>query len=377
MATGLASATPDEPATSGGTVTAERDALRERLLRSTEGAFRLLSVYIGDRLGFYAVLADGRPRTAAELAERTHTQPRYVREWLEQQVVAGLLVPQDPDAAAEERRFALPAAHAEVLADAESLHYLAPLAQLAAGAARPLRFVLDAFQHGGGVPYGGYGADLREGLGRTNRAAYLHQLGPEWLPAVPGLAARLARRPAARVADVGCGVGWASIGVARSYPYARVDGVDLDAPSIDEARGHARAQGVDDRVHFEARDAAEGGAAGQYDLVMAFNLIHTLADPVRMLRAMGRLARRDGVVLVGSARVAERLGAPNDGVDELAYGWSLLHCLPVGMAHEPSAATGGAMRMSTLCAYAREAGFTAVTVLPVEHRFLRLHLLHR
>lgn len=375
MATGLAPSTADAPGSAAGHAAA-RDALFAQLLQSTEGAFRLLSVYIGDQLGFYAALALAPALTATELAARTGTQPRYVREWLEQQVVAGLLVPCEPDEPAGERRFALPAGHAEVLVDGESVHYLAPLAQVAAGAARPLRFVLDAFQHGGGVPFGAYGADLRDGLGRLNRAAYLRQLGPEWLAAVPGLAERLARPPAARIADIGCGVGWASIGVARSYPHARVDGIDTDTPSIDRAREHARVMGVADRVHFESRDATAGGVSGQYDVVMSLDCVHTLADPVGLLRAMRRLARRDGVVLVGCARVGTHLGAPDGALDPLAYGWSLLHGLPVGMAQEPSAATGSVMRIETLRGYAREAGFGAVTVVPIEHRYIRLHQLH-
>src|ERR671910_696565 len=142
------------------TMTAEtaRVALVERLMQATTGALEVFTVYLGDRLGFYDTLKARGPLTAADLARATRTDERYVREWLEQQAVAG---------------------------------YLTPLAQLTVGAVKPLEAIVDAFRSGAGVPFEDYGKDLREGQARMNRAAFLRQLGQEWLPTVPGLAARL------------------------------------------------------------------------------------------------------------------------------------------------------------------------------------------
>ena len=195
----------------------------------------------------------------------------------------------------------------EVLVDQESLNYLAPLARLVAGAVHPLAALLDAYRTGRGVPYADYGVDLREGQAGINRAMFLKQLGSEWLPALPDVHARLLADPPARIADLGCGAGWSSIGIARSYPKALVDGFDLDDASIDLARDNARAAGLADRVTFHVRDAGDPELAGRYDLVAAFECLHDMAQPVGALKAMRQLAGERGAVLV----VDERVGEPS------------------------------------------------------------------
>jgi 2-polyprenyl-3-methyl-5-hydroxy-6-metoxy-1,4-benzoquinol methylase len=352
----------------------QKDAFAGRLLSSLTGAFDIFSIYLGDRLGYYDALTAG-PMTSAQLAARTSTHERYAREWLEQQATAGILTVDDPAAAPGARRFALPPGHAEVLTDRDSLDYMAPIARLFAGAVSPLARVLQAYRTGAGVPYADYGPDLIEGQGAINRAAFLQQLGSEWLPAMPDVHARLQARPPARVADVGCGVGWSSIGVALAYPNARVDGFDLDASSIELARANARDAGVDGRVAFEVRDAADAALAGRYDLILACECVHDMSDPVGALRAMCGLASDGGAVLVVDERVAEELLGEGNDVEQIMYGWSVLHCLPAGMADQPSAATGTVMRPEALRRYASGAGFSAVDVLPVDNLFFRLYRL--
>jgi 2-polyprenyl-3-methyl-5-hydroxy-6-metoxy-1,4-benzoquinol methylase len=354
----------------------QRDAFVERLLKATAGVFDIFSIYIGDRLGFYRALAEGAPLTAAEVASRTGTHERYVREWLEQQTVAGILEVEDAAAAAT-RRFRLPPGHAEVLVERDSLNYLAPLAQLVVGATHPLAAVLAAYRHGGGVPYGDYGADLRDGQAGMNRAMFLHLLGKEWLPSIPDLHARLLADPPARVADIGCGAGWSSIAIAQSYPKVVVDGFDFDEPSVELARRHARESGCDDRVRFHVRDAGDSELAGGYDLVTAFECLHDMAQPVAALRVMRRLARQGGTVLIMDERVGESFTAAGSQFEWMMYGWSVLHCLPAGMADQPSAGTGTVLRLPTLQRYAAEAGFQRVEVLPIEHSFFRFYRLHR
>jgi 2-polyprenyl-3-methyl-5-hydroxy-6-metoxy-1,4-benzoquinol methylase len=354
----------------------QRDAFVERLLQSTSGAFDIFTVYIGDRLGFYRALADRGPLTAADLASSTGTHERYVREWLEQQTVAGILEVQDPEAETPARRFHLPLGHAEVLVERDSLNYLAPLPQLVVGATRPLSSVLDAFRRGGGVAYHDYGVDLREGQAGMNRALFLRSLGKEWLPAMPDVHARLQANPPARVADIGCGAGWSAIAIARSYPKALVDGFDLDELSIELAQTNAEEAGLTDRVQFHVRDAGDPELAGRYDLVAAFECLHDMSQPVKALVAMRRLAHEGGVVLVMDERVGEAFMAKGNDIEWMMYGWSVLHCLPVGMADQPSAATGTVMRMDTLRRYAQEAGFRDVEVLPIENFFFRFYRLN-
>ena len=353
----------------------ERDAFVARLLSSLAGAFDVFSIYLGDQLGWYRALADGGSLTSAELAARTATHERYAREWLEQQVVAGILAVNDETLPAGARRFHLPPGHAEPLVDRDSLNYLAPLLQLFTGAVRPLPQLLEAYRQGGGVPFADYGADLREGQAAVNRPAFLGQLAQEWLPAMPDVHAMLQGSAPARVADFGCGYGWSSIGLALGYPNARVDGFDLDAPSIAQAGENARQHGVSERVRFQVRDAGDPALAGQYDLVTAFECVHDLSDPVGALRTMRRLASERGTVLIVDERVGDQFAAKAGEVEALMYGWSILHCLPVGLADPPAVGTGTVMRAGTLRRYALEAGFREVQVLPIENFFFQFYRL--
>jgi ubiquinone/menaquinone biosynthesis C-methylase UbiE len=243
------------------------------------------------------------------------------------------------------------------------------------GIVRPIPAVLEAFRSGGGVPYAAFDADFCEGQGEMNRAQFVNLLGSEWLPAVPEVHARLGDDPPARVADVACGTGWSSLALAAAYPKVRVDGFDLDGYSIELARRNLAGTDLADRVSFEVRDAADPVSQGGYDLVTVFEAIHDMSAPVDALRAMRGLLVEGGSVIVADERVADSFTAPGDEVERLMYGWSVLHCLPVGMAEQPSAATGTAMRPDTLREYARAAGFRDVEVLPIENDFWRFYRL--
>ena len=352
-----------------------REALVERLFGSAIGMMELLSIYVGERPGLYRALAEDGAATAPELAAATATNERYAREWLEQQAVAGILEVEDERAEPEARRFRLPEGHDEVLLERDSLYYVAPFAQQMVSLARPLPAALEAYRTGGGVPYPEYGEDMREGIAYGNRPMFVNLMGTEWLPAVPDVHERLQADPPARVADVGCGAGWSSISIARAYPKARVDGFDLDENSIAEAKVNAEVEGLADRVTFQVRDAADPELSGRYDLAIAIECIHDMSRPVEALRAMRSMVGNDGVVLVVDERVGEEFKAPSDETERLMYGFSVLHCLPVGMAEQPSAGTGTVMRPATLRYYATEAGFSGVETLPIENdlwRFYRL-----
>jgi hypothetical protein len=143
----------------------EREAFTSRMLDATTGVFDIYTIHIGSRLGFYTALAQDVSLTSRELAQQTGTHERYVREWLEQQAVSGILRVENADAHAMQRKFFLPAGHTEVLTDQESLDYLAPLARLVVGVAHPVEEVIAVFQNGGGVSFSRYGRDMRDGIG--------------------------------------------------------------------------------------------------------------------------------------------------------------------------------------------------------------------
>lgn len=356
---------------------AQRDAFIERMLTSAGGLFDVFTIYMGDQLGYYRTLAENGALTSPELAERANTNERYTREWLEQQTVTGILQVENETAGPQERRYRLPAAYQEVLVDRESLNFLAPLAQLAVGAVSPIHAVLDVYRNGGGVLFADYGKDLREGQANVNRAMFLNELGQVYLPAIPDVHERLQADPPARIADIGCGAGWSSIGMAQAYPNARVDGYDLDAASVELANENVAAHGLSDRISIQYRDAGDPALHGQYDLVTAFECVHDMGNPVEALQTMRRLAGEKGTVLVMDERVGDTFTAEGNDVEWMMYGWSVLHCLPVGMAeHQPSAATGTVMRADTLRQYAMDAGFRKVEVLPIENFFFQFYRLY-
>ncbi|HET6690728.1 MAG TPA: class I SAM-dependent methyltransferase [Miltoncostaeaceae bacterium] len=354
---------------------ADPEALLERIFTAGLAAMDLIAVYLGDRLGLYRLLAEA-PRTAAELAAAAGADERYLREWLEQQAVTGILAVDDPDAGPAERRFQLPAGHHAGFLDPDSPFHLAPpMARAVVAVSRQMPALLRAFRSGEGVPYEAYGPDMREAIEAFNRPAFVNLLCAEWLPAMPDIDDRL-RAPGARVAELACGSGRAAIALALGYPGLRVDGFDLDEASIDRARANAAEAGVGDRVSFAVRDASTSPSGGGYDLVCVFEALHDMARPVEALAAARALAAPDGHVLVVDERAGERFTAPGDDLERFLYGSSVAFCLPTARTERPSAATGTVMRPSTLAAYARDAGFARVEEAPIDYPFWRFHRLH-
>ena len=353
---------------------AEVTAFADRVLAAALGAFELLSIHVGDRLGWYRVLAERGPLDPGALADATGTHERYAREWLEQQAVYGLLDVENADAAASDRRYALPAAHAAVLVDRTSLDHLAPLARMFAGAAAQIGPLLAAYRTGGGVPWDAFGADARDAQGDMNRPWFDRRLAGA-LAGVPELHGVLSR-PGARIADVGCGHGWSAIALARAYPRATVDGYDVDGVALDSARAHAEEAGVADRVtfHLVAGEGLPGRA--EYDAAFIFEALHDMPRPVEVLSAIRAAVRDDGAVVIMDEAVADEFAPNGDDVERIMYGYSLFLCLPDSLSTPGSVGTGTVMRPDVLEGYAHRAGFASADVLPIEDfaffRFTRL-----
>jgi hypothetical protein len=305
---------------------ATTEALAERLFLATIDFLEIASIHVGRKLGYYAELATSGPATAAELARRTGTATRYAQEWLEQQTTAGFLESDDPEADPAARTYHLPETHRPVFVDAEDLNLVAPLATLAVGVLRPLDALIQAYRNGSGVPFEAYGEDLVEGIGAINRPQFVNEMAG-WLSSVPDVDARLRRQPPARVADVACGTAWSSIAIARAYPDITVDALDIDEASIAVAQRNVSEAGLSERVR------------------------------------------------VADEKVAERFTPNGDELERFNYGWSVLHCLAVGLLDAHSAGTGTVLRTDTLRRYAADAGFTRVDVLPINNPFWRFYRL--
>lgn len=347
------------------------DEVAEQVFASALGAIDLMAIALGDRLGWYSALADGRPRTAAEVAQATDSSARYAREWLEQQAGVGILA---VDAIDGEAYFSMDAAAAEVMTDRSSVNYLAPLARMLAAGSAKFHELVTAYREDGGVSWADYGDDMRESQSDMNRPWFESELAPAL--ARTEVHQRLAA-PGARIADVGMGGGWSSIALARAYPEATIQGFDIDPPSVALATANAAEAGVSDRTSFAETDVAALDQEGTFDVAFAFECVHDMPRPVEVLASMRRMVGPDGVVVVMDEAVADEHQVPIDDVERVMYGFSLLICLPDGKSGDgASAETGTVIRPDIMRQYAREAGFTDIEVLPTgEFGFWRFYRL--
>jgi SAM-dependent methyltransferase len=343
-------------------------AFADVLFGNALGTVELVITSMGRELGCYTALRGEAGLTAQALAERCGIDTRYAREWLEHQAVAGVLTVTGGNTA-DTHRYSLPEEHAIALLDEEHPAYVGALADLPPVIARTLGAVVEAYRTGSGVPFADYG--LHAAQAGMTRPMFATSLTSEWIPALPDVQALIDAGGPVRIADFGCGEGWAGIYLAEAHDNVTVDGFDLDDASIARAREHAAARGVADRVRFQLRDVAE--VEGRYDLVMCCEVIHDLPNPVEALTAMRRAAGADGAVLVIDEKAAEEFTASGDPIERLLYGFSILHCLPVGRVAEDSAETGTVMRPATFRRYARDAGFSDVEELPIEHDMFRFY----
>jgi NAD(P)-dependent dehydrogenase (short-subunit alcohol dehydrogenase family) len=284
------------------------EQLAGRMFAAGIGAAELCTAYLGIQLGLYRALA-GAPASAAELAERTGCDERYLREWRQAQAVSGLADVDGADPATA--RFALAEGTYEVLVDETGPAYLGSLAGVVAAAGRVLPLLASAYRTGEGVPYAAYGPDGFTAQAALTRPAFVNSLVADWLPQLPDVLARLqdTSRPA-RVADLACGTGWAAIELAKAFPHVTVDGQDSDEPSVVDL--------ADPAADWSPR----------YDLAMFFECVHDFPRPVEVLRHARAALQPGGTVLVAEERAAEEFTAPGDETERFFAAASAIWCLP-------------------------------------------------
>jgi 2-polyprenyl-3-methyl-5-hydroxy-6-metoxy-1,4-benzoquinol methylase len=249
-------------------------------------------VYIGQRLGLYQAMANADPLTPAELAERTGTTERYVREWLINQAASGY-VEYDP----ETGRYSLSPEQAVALTDESSPFYVGGGFYVIKAMTQAQPRIMEAFKNGGGMLWGEHDPDLFVGTERFFRPGYMAHLVAEWIPSLTGIEEKL--KAGGKVADVGCGHGASTIIMAKAYPNSRFYGYDNHEPSIEHAREAAKEAGVDDRVTFEvarARDIPE--VEGGYDLIAFFDCLHDMGDPVGAAQRAYETLAEDGSAMI-------------------------------------------------------------------------------
>ncbi|MBL8385819.1 MAG: methyltransferase domain-containing protein [Burkholderiales bacterium] len=315
-------------------------------------------VIAGDNAGLFRAMAGAGPLTAAALASRCGIHARYAEEWLGAMACAGYV---EHDAAAD--TFTLPDEHAAFLTDPASETYLGGLFTGLPGLMAMAPRLGEAFRRGDGIPFAEFGAGLPVALEAMNRSVYENRLARTWLPTMPAVVAALAS--GGRAIDVGCGTGVVPIALARAFPQARIDGLDLDARSIAIARGYAEAAGVAGRVRFIEGSADALAAAGPYDFICTFDVIHDLPDPVGVLRAIRGALAAGGTYLMVEPRMGDRLednlGNP---FGRMLYAISCLHCVPQSLA-QGGPGLGACWGPARARALATEAGFGEFLPLPI------------
>jgi len=346
--------------------TAEKAAaLAHRLFESLGPALELLTIELGHRRGLYAAIGVAGIVTAPELANATGCDERQVREWLDQQAIAGILetAPEPP------RKYWIPTAHRPVLLDPIAPANATGLATMFAGVASAFDAVADAFAGGRPVGFAQFGAAIRNGFEAIHRPAYVHAL-PSWLQRLPDIVSQL--ESGGVILDAGCGAGWSTIALAQRFPRAQVIGVDLDPASVAQAQRNAATAGVADRVRFERADVGDGTALreivdGQATLATVFLALHDMGNPVRALSSLAAVLDPAGALLIADAKIADVFVAPGGPLDRMYAAISVLHRLPATQTDGTGRAHGTVLRGPTMVAWSAAAGLTRATRLAIDH----------
>ncbi len=302
---------------------AKLDEFMGRLLHDMGAAATGALVLIGDKLGLYKALAAGGPLSPAELAARTNTAERYVREWLAAQAAAGY-VQYQPEAGT----YAMTPEQALALADEQSPVFAAGAFEVIASMFKDEPKVSQAFRTGRGVGWHEHSSCLFRGTERFFRAGYAAHLVPHWLPALTGVCEKLKR--GAKVADVGCGHGASTIVMAQAFPQSTFTGFDYHGPSVERARQAAREAGVEARCRFEVADAKSYPGTG-YDLVAVFDCLHDMGDPVGVARFVHQSLDADGTWLIVEPYANDSVEGNLNPVGRMFYAASTMICVPASL----------------------------------------------
>ena len=323
-----------------------------KMLSDLGGAMSVPTVRIGLRLGLFDALEAG-PGTAGELAARAGgLHERYVREWALAQAANGYL---DYDPATE--RFSLSPEQAMVFTVRDSPVFLSGAFDMVAAMIEAEQKVEECFRHGTGVRWGDHAGCLFCATGAFFRPGYVNNIVQNWIPALTDVEARLQR--GARVADVGCGVGFSTLLMAEAYPQSHFTGYDFHEPSIEEARRHAEGHGLADRVRFEVAKAKEI-AERDFDLVTMYDCLHDMGDPRGCAAHIRDILGEDGSWMIVEPIAGDTAQQNMNPVGRLYYNASTMICVPTSLDQEVGAALGAQAGEARLGAVIREAGFASV-----------------
>jgi SAM-dependent methyltransferase len=330
------------------------EKLQEFVFRAVDEVGATLNaalVVMGDRLGLYRALADAGPVTPGELAGRTDTAERYVREWLNAQAAGGY-VEYDADSG----RYSLPPEQTVALTDESSPAYLPGFFQLAIGSVLDSPRITEAARSGEGIGWHDHVEHVHEGCERFFRPGYNAHLLTEWLPALDGVVEKLEH--GGSVADVGCGHGASTVLMAQAFPASRFHGFDYYDDALEIARERAREAGVAGSVELATAPAASY-SGDDYDLVTMFDCLHDMGDPVGAARHVRSTLAPDGSWMIVEPRAGDRVEENLNPVGRAYYGFSTLLCTPSSLSQEVGLALGAQAGEARIREVVLGAGFSS------------------
>jgi len=310
-------------------------------------------VVIGDKLGLYKAMAGAGPITPAELASRTATDERYVREWLSAQATGGY-VTYDPVT----QRFELPPEQAFALANPDGPVFFPGAMQLAVATLKAEPRIIERFKTGEGLGWHEHDPELFQGTERFFRPNYIGNLVSSWIPALEGVEQKL--KAGAKVADVGCGHGASTILMATAFPKSQFVGFDYHPASIKYARRAAADAGVADQVTFKVAAAKEYPGDAEYDLVTFFDCLHDMGDPVGASAHVLRTLKKEGTWMIVEPFAGDKLEENLNPVGRVYYSASTMICTPASKSQEVGLALGAQAGEARLRDVVTKGGFTRV-----------------
>jgi SAM-dependent methyltransferase len=306
-------------------------------------------VVIGERLGLYKALADA-PMTSAELAAKTQTDARYVREWLSSQAAGGYVTYDE-----KTDKFSLNAEQAFTLANEDSPAYLPGAFELALASLEAVPRIADSFRTGAGMGWHEHAEGVFHGCEKFFRPGYAANLVTSWIPALDGVQAKL--EAGARVADVGCGKGASTLLMAKAFPNSKFFGFDYHDKSIEGARESAKRQGLGDQVSFAVAKAKDFPGK-DYDLVAVFDCLHDMGDPAGASAHVRQSLRKDGTWMIVEPFANEQLKDNLNPVGRVYYSFSTLLCTPCSRSQEVGLCLGAQAGEARIREVVTSAGFT-------------------
>lgn len=324
-----------------------------KMLGDLGGAFSVPTARIGYRLGLFEALHQHGPANAVELAARTGLTERYVREWAYAQAANGYIaLDKDGD------RFSLTPEQAMVFAVKDSPVYLEGAFDLAVAMTEGQAKVERAFKTGAGVAWGESAGCLFCAVGAFFRPGYVNGIIQSWLPALENVLPKLQR--GAKVADVGCGVGFSTLLMAKAFPASTFIGYDFHGPSIEQAKIHAKSHGLANSVRFETAPAKQI-AERDFDLITMFDCLHDMGDPRGCAAHLRTLLKPDGTWMLVEPIASDSPGENVDSpVSRLYYNASTMICVPTSLAQECGEALGAQAGEAKLKQVLTGAGFSRV-----------------